>query len=231
MNNLDYIKSVLKKNDVILIDTSSAMDYKGFKKLVDQIELPLIENNKNIIVPKVVWMELIRHLNSSNEEKKVKASHAIYIINEHRNIFMLEDDNLDYDKMIKTFADAELLSDLIKNKVMYNQLLITNDKKLSIDAFNLNNQESCKGRKINVCYITNSGNLKTCECVYNKKATLEPAIEEKNLDVKTSLSDKEEALLTKVGLPLIAFIAGLVLGKNHKLILKLVEIGLSGGTI
>jgi len=228
MNNLDYAKSVFRKNEVIIIDTSATMDYEGFKKLVDQIELPLIEINKKIIVPKVVWMELMRHLNSNNEEKVVKARNAIGIINEHRNIFLLEDENLDYEKIVKAFADAELLSDLIKNKVMYNQLLITNDKKLSIDAFNLNNQESCKGRRIYVCYISNSGDLQACECVHNYKATLEPTIEKTNLDVKTLLSEKKESKFTKVGLLIFVFIAGVVIGKNHDQIIKF---GLSGGTI
>lgn len=218
------------KNDVILIDTSAIMDFEGFKKLVEQIELPLLEINKNIIVPKVVWMELMRHLNSNNEDKKIKARYAIDIIYKHRSIFLLEDEDLDYEKMVKVFADAQLLSDLIKNKVMYNQLLITNDNKLSIDAYNLNNQESCKGRRVNVWYITNSGNLKTCECVHNNKPIIEPVIERANLDFDTSMSVEKEFKLIKVGLPLVAFITGTLIGKNHKQLLKLIKVGLSGGT-
>jgi len=231
MNNLDYAKSIFKKNEVIIIDTSATMDYEGFKKLVDQIELPLIEINKKIFVPKVVWMELMRHLNSNNEEKVVKARNAIGIINEHPNIFLLEDENLDYEKMVKAFADAELLSDLIKNKAMYNQLLITNDKKLSIDAFNLNNQESCKGRRIYVCYISSSGDLQACECTHNNKATQEPTIEKTSIDVNALVSEKKESMFTKVGILIVVFVAGVVIGKNHDQILKHVRLGLSGGTI
>lgn len=231
MNNLDYAKSILKNNDVIVIDTSSIMDYEGFKKLVEQIELPLLEINKNIIAPKVVWLELMRHLNSDNEDKKIKTRHAIDTIYKHRNIFMLEDENLNYDKMIKAFADAELLSELIKNKVMYNQLLITNDKKLSIDAYNLNNQESCKGRRVNVCYITKNGHLKTCECVHNNKPIKEPVIERTHQNFDTYKSVEKEFKLIKVGLPVVAFITGTLIGKNHKQLLNLLKIGLSGGTI
>ena len=58
-----------------------------------------------------------------------------------------------------------MLSELTVNKIEYGQLLITNDKKLSRDAYGLNNQESCKGHRIMVCYVNRAGELQMCECV------------------------------------------------------------------
>lgn len=226
MNNIDYIKLMLKKNDIILIDTSSIMDYEGFKKLVCQIESPLIEVNKKITVPKIVWTELIKHLNSFNEEKINRAKQAIEIITEHRNIFILEDDGLYYEKTAKTFADAELLSELMKNKVLFNQLLITNDKKLSQDAFNLNNQESFKGRRIHVCFITSSGNLKTCECSNFSKTNKNLVGRKENIVVRSSLPEKGESNFSKTAINIAAFVTGILIGKNYNRLLTLLKIGL-----
>lgn len=57
------------------------------------------------------------------------------------------------------FADSELLSRITKDKSKHSQLLITNDKNLSVDAYKLNKLYSCKGKKIMVCFIDNLGQL------------------------------------------------------------------------
>jgi len=44
------------------------------------------------------------------------------------------------------------------------------------------------------------------------------------------MSVEKEFKLIKVGLPLVAFITGTLIGKNHKQLLKLIKVGLSGGT-
>ena len=79
----------------------------------------------------------------------------------------------------KAFADSELLSRLTKGKIEFSQLLITNDKKLSVDAYSLNNLNSCFGEKISVCYISKNGLLHKGETefenhVVNENNGIEP---------------------------------------------------------
>ena len=222
MKDFSREKKILSVNDVILIDTSAIMDYEGLRKLVDDIELPLMEMKKKIIVPKVVWMELNRHINSTNNDKQAKACHALDIICMHPNIFLIGDDNLDQEEMMRAFADAELLSQLTKNKAQYGQLLITNDKKLSRDAFDLNNLESCMGHRINVCYIANNGFLGECKYArFDKKTEQDEKLIEKVVYI--SRPQKNESWLPKVAIPIASLVVGISIGKYSSQIIKFIK--------
>lgn len=223
MNNEEFVRTTFSQYELIIIDTSAIMDYMGLSKLVNAIELLLMEMNKKILVPKVVWMELNRHLNSKKIDKQKKACHALDIICMHPNIFSIEDDYVDYDEMMRAFADAELLSQLTRNKSQCGQLLITNDKKLSRDALDLNNLESCLGHRIEVCYISNAGLLNECNGTVKQ--------ESENESVKTDvLNGKQvekpiqtESWFLKILIPIVTLTTGYTLGKYNRQIGKMIK--------
>ena len=108
----------------------------------------------------------------------------------NKSVFQVDSAPLTDDEIAHAFADAQLLSELTLHKSDCHQLLITNDRKLSCDAFELNQQQSCKGRRILVCYVNGWGELQCCECA-------RPAVEKKadtTLDVdKESVQPRSAA--------------------------------------
>ena len=115
--------------------------------------------NKKIIVTREVCLEIVRHLSSKNIEKQEKAKSVILLFKNYSNLFIFEDKDLKQSEVSSAFADSELLSRITKDKSKHSQLLITNDKNLSVDAYKLNKLYSCKGKKIMVCFIDNLGQL------------------------------------------------------------------------
>jgi hypothetical protein len=115
--------------------------------------------NKKIIVTREVCLEIVRHLSLKNIEKQEKAKSVILLFKNYSNLFIFEDKDLKQSEVSSAFADSELLSRITKDKSKHSQLLITNDKNLSVDAYKLNKLYSCKGKKIMVCFIDNLGQL------------------------------------------------------------------------
>ena len=115
--------------------------------------------DKKIIVTREVCLEIVRHLSSKNIEKQEKAKSVILLFKNYSNLFIFEDKDLKQSEVSSAFADSELLSRITKDKSKHSQLLITNDKNLSVDAYKLNKLYSCKGKKIMVCFIDNLGQL------------------------------------------------------------------------
>jgi hypothetical protein len=147
-----------------MIDTASLMNKSYIDMFIKKISPVLHRYKRVIIVPKEVYLELLRHIGSSDERKSELALHAIELFRENRDLFDLEgfgSEKIAEEDIYKAFADAALLAKLTINLREGNQLLITQDRKLSKDAKELNFLESCKGHKIEVCYINDCGNLKT----------------------------------------------------------------------
>ena len=163
MNNTQYIEKILASAERILVDTSTLMT-RGFQQFIYNNKERFHSDNKKIIVSRAVYAELARHMESTDSEKSASAMAAIELMVLNKSIFQVDSISLDKAELAHAFADAQLLSELTLYKSNYNQLLITNDRKLSCDAFALNQQLSCKGRKIFVCYINWRGELQCCEC-------------------------------------------------------------------
>ena len=166
MTNKEYVENLLNRNDLIYIDTSTLMNESDLQLFIENYENIFLQKEKEIIVPAVVWQELRQHINSNacNGEKCRKATAAIKIIQNHRNLFRLEEDNASpYDSRM-AFADSIILGRLLMECIYGKQLLITNDRRLSIDAYELNTQESFRGQLICVCYINSRGELHRCDC-------------------------------------------------------------------
>lgn len=142
-----YIEYLLNNNDIIYIDTSSVMFTKEFKGFIECNRDKFIKMNKRITITREVCLEIIKHYMSTIEEKHNKAKFVLSIMKQFQEIFIIEGDTFNTEEIQKAFADSELLARITKNKPQYRQLLITNDKNLSIDVDSLNGLNSCKGKK------------------------------------------------------------------------------------
>lgn len=221
MTNRDYIFQMIRANTRIYIDTASLMDSSELAIFLESAADIFREEHKLIIVTTAVRFELIKHLQSKNTVKQALAMEAVGIIRQYEDIFCIEGDILDDQDIFKAFADAELLATLTLNKADGSQLLITNDKKLSKDAYSLNDQESCRGRKIMVCYINRYGELMRSRCVNEKedsvdtKPTKETNMSDTNEKISNaheSVTQKQENIIGNILIPIGTFILGSVLG-------------------
>ena len=165
MTSHKYIQNMIHNNERIYIDTATLMEVEWTRLFINNCREILISEGKKIIVPKAVCLELARHMSSDNERKSQAALEAIGILSQFVDLFDVQNDAMNENEIAKAFADCQLLSELTLNKAEGGQLLITNDRKLSKDAFDLNSQESCKGYRIMVCYLNRFGELHMCQCV------------------------------------------------------------------
>ena len=159
MTNREYVEDLLALNEKIYIDTSSLMNDTELGRFLVQYQDIFEALNKKIIVTREVCLEIVRHLSLKNIEKQEKAKSVILLFKNYSNLFIFEDKDLKQSEVGSAFADSELLSRITKDKSKHSQLLITNDKNLSVDAYKLNKLYSCKGKKIMVCFIDNLGQL------------------------------------------------------------------------
>ena len=162
MTNTQYIEKILASVERIIVDTSTIMT-RGFQQFIINNRERLLAVEKKIIVPKAVYSELARHVESENPEKSGLAMAAVELLALNKAIFQVENEALT-EETAHAFADAQLLADLTIHRSDCNQLLITNDRKLSCDAYDLNQQQSCKGCRVLVCYINGCGELQCCDC-------------------------------------------------------------------
>lgn len=199
MTNKQYIEKIISSVDRILVDTSTLMS-PGFLQFISNNKEELVLACKKLIIPKAVYSELARHLASADSDKAELALSAVELISLNKDIFQVENVPLSNDEVLHAFADAELLSELTIHKSNSNQLLLTNDKKLSCDAFDLNQQQSCKGCKVLVCYINWCGEMQCCDCArfsrvnysndLNKGIDTIDAVEDEINNVNSSLRNK-----------------------------------------
>lgn len=165
MNSQDYIKTMIQNNGRIYIDTATLMEVEWMKLFIINCEEIIIKEKKKIIVPKAVCLELAKHIESADARKSHAALEAIGILSQNQNLFDVQNEAMTEQEIVKVFADCQILSELTLNKRDGGQLLITNDRKLSRDAYNLNELESYKGYRIMVCYLNKYGELHMCQCV------------------------------------------------------------------
>lgn len=183
MDNKAYMMSMLFKSEEIIIDTSTLMD-PGITGFVENCKTLLPVQGKKVTVPEYVLAELTSHISKSNMDKREKAMRALAIINDNPDVF--DSAAFTTEELWNEFADAEILSQLTTGRMDRSQLLITSDKKLSSDAYNLNYLESCKGYPIKVCYVNSLGELHRCECVGKKLEVLaSDSLTNETRDIKT----------------------------------------------
>lgn len=223
MTNLEYVNLLVRCNDIIYIDTSSLMNVQDLRMFLDNYQQYLIKYNKKIIVTREVCLEIVKHLSSKIESKQFKAQGVIDLFKEFCDLFIFEDENLNNLDAEKAFADSELLSRLTMGKTEFSQLLITNDKKLSVDAYNLNNLNSCFGKKISVCYISQNGLLHKGQTDFESRVISEKdKIEEVNLSEEQKVTSIVKDKSSKILYVLTGFCLGAVANKYAPKILKFI---------
>ena len=165
MDNISYIEQQVAFNDLFIADTSTLMEPDWLRQFSERAEPIFLAAGKHISIPLAVRTELLRHLDSADDEKRTKAMDANNILAQHKVLFQTVPGKLDDDDIAKAFADAELLALLMRNRSGRRQLLIANDRSLTRDAFELNDLQSCQGGRISVCFIDRFGQLQRCSCV------------------------------------------------------------------
>lgn len=158
------MEEIIRNSEEITMDTASLMEIDSLKRMVDKYREVFLNHGKMIIIPAVVCQELVRHLTSDIEDKREKADKALKIIRNNGELFTVELAEYSSEEIRKAFADREILLRLSSARANRRQLLITNDRKLSRDAYNLNLMESCSGKTVFVCYLTYCGDLCRCDC-------------------------------------------------------------------
>jgi len=208
----NYLSYVLAHNDLIYVDTSTLMNADSMKIFLERNEDEFIVRNKKMIVTQWVQKELSKHVCSDNEIKRNQARFAFLLLEQFEDIFILEDENAMAD--IATFADSDLLSKLTLNKATATQVLITYDRALALDAYNLNDQGSNKGGKVMVCHINRAGYIKKCDCASVQNVTqdnhmpeFEPEIKEKIVYVDRPVMSESHDCRKWWEIPL-AFVSG-----------------------
>lgn len=160
MYNTEYLNYILQGAGRVYIDTCSLMETERLERFIKVSEEVFLQNDKQMTVLGSVERELENFLQTADCEKRKRAEDAFMLMNEHYSLFRVTDGDVD----CGDFADPEILAELMRNKGDCGQLLITNDKKLAKDAFQLNLQESNHGRKIMVCHLNYYGCLCRCDC-------------------------------------------------------------------
>ena len=224
----NYTLSQIATADRIYIDTSALMNSEELEILIKRIRIPLIQDKKKILVSRAVCLELARHLESTDERKQQLALQVFEVLSANQEVFELENSDLSSQEVFKAFADAELLATLTEKRPDYKQLLITNDKKLGHDAYDLNNLESCRGHQVRVCYINRAGELHACEKACHAEVKfMEPEIREVVHEVvkkvKVPEPQKKELWYSKTGKALAFLATGYVLCSYKSEIINLIK--------
>ena len=168
----NYLRYLLETCDEIYIDTSSLMNTEPLQLFVKNAEDEFVKAGKTITVTNTVLSELKNHERfDSNSEKRESAMAGKEIVTLYSTIFAFEEGNLECSDST-VFADSDFLARLTRNKAKKSQLLITNDWKLSRDAYRINEQESNKGYRIMICYINYYGLVCRCECTRERESKI-----------------------------------------------------------
>jgi hypothetical protein len=203
------------------------MNVEELELFTNNIQEILMLEGKQIIVPRVVCMELLRHFAGADDRKKKIAVEVFDVLCRHEKIFCVQNTDIGDVDLMKAFADVKLLAELTENKSSCSQLLITNDRKLSRDAYDLNNLESCKGHSIKVCYLNHFGELHRCECVkeaQRQSVSTEPKkVVKEVVKVETQKEKEPYSWIFRVGVPAAILLMGFTAGKYGDRALKYIK--------
>lgn len=189
-NNNLYLEKMITDSEVT-IDTASILN-PGFGSFVSRNAELLRGAGAKIFIPKEVRMEFIRHFSSPNAEQAHCANIALETLSEYSDIFFVEPGTINDEDVMKAFADRVILSELNVKRGTASQLLITNDKSLASDAYQLNNQLSCKGHRVKVCYLDDFGNLCRCACTKEEAIWANTKAEDKKASESEQLPSIEK---------------------------------------
>lgn len=183
--NLDYITKQISENEIIWIDTCTMMYIQRFESFIKNVRPILIESNKKIQIPDCVMAELAKHQLSADACKQASATEALSLIKSNNDILKVE--HLDNDASNgENFADPKILTVILEKRRNIPQLLISNDQRLTSDAYKFNDLESFYGSRVSVCYIGANGDMNMCDCVKNRTTK-----DQKKIIYKDRIIEKE----------------------------------------
>lgn len=173
--NLDYITKQIRENEIIWIDTCTMMYIQRFELFIKSVRPILLESKKKIQIPDCVMAELAKHQLSVDTYKQASATEALSLIKTNNDIFKVEYLDNDASKG-ENFADPKILTVILENRRNIPQLLISNDQRLTSDAYKFNDLESFYGSRVSVCYIGPNGDMNMCDCAKNRTTKVQPEI-------------------------------------------------------
>ena len=182
LDRTEYNQTMIGNHDSVYIDTSTLMNVGSLMAFLEKFSGTLKSQGKKIIVTDYVRGELCRLASSDDERKRRDALEALNLLEENRDIFRFSNKTLPDQYIAEIFADAQFLAELILERSDHKQLLISNDIRLTADAYGLNKLRSIRGKNIDVCFLGRFGDLMTCACTaeektHEKEATAMPVCE------------------------------------------------------
>ena len=208
------IQSLLNKTELIYIDTSVLMNPLHLYRFINRYKDMFTDCGKKIIVSNTVYQELLRLANSNNEEKANKARTGLRLIYGYSDLFSLERSAGEPEDLDHAFADPELLTRLTQERRFKRQLLITNDRDLSQDAYDLNTTHSFRGKEIYVYYVNYGGYLTPSSFDKTISIDLEPQTQTIICDTNTPsnsnlVAEEDSDLIYKyIGISALSFALG-----------------------
>ncbi len=227
-----YTARMLSFHDTVILDTSALMDIKGITNFITENEALLIRNAVHITILGSVAQELVRHLHSHNPDKVAKASEALSLIRVYPEVFIAEAADFSDAALSRAFADKDIFLRLADQRCQKRQLLITNDRRLSKDAFALNSLESCCGQHVSVCYLNHLGELCRCSCTIPNAEDSNPEVvcssaeqaNRESIPQQKKLPRANHSQLFHIGMGSLLFTAGVLTGKYGHRLLSLIHI-------
>lgn len=190
--NLEYIAKQLGSNELIYIDTCSLMDSERLLRFIENAKPVFLKKKMKIIVHHSVMDEIFKFEYYYSGHENEQAHTAREIIMKNLDLFQIQSNDDKADDNSECFADKELLRVLFENRSNHTQLLISNDRALTADAYNFNNVESVKGNRINVCYLDSHGQMNMCDCVKQRTTTTNTSKENNTTEEKAVSEEKTQ---------------------------------------
>lgn len=156
MDRYTFAENKIRKSHKLIIDTSSIMELCSLSLFVDTYSDILLI--KKIIILPSVYAELMKHMTSADEHKKRLACSALQYLQKQHQIFIFPEASF---CSKGKFADADILEYLLSARTDFVTLLITQDRKLAMDAMALNGISSCHGNKVFACRLDGYGFFQT----------------------------------------------------------------------
>lgn len=209
--NLDYITKQIQNNQIIWIDTCTMMYIQRFELFIKNVRPVLRESKKKIQIPDCVMAELAKHQLSSDEYKQTSAIEALNLVKTNNDIFKVERLNNDASNG-ENFADPKILTVILEKRRSIPQLLISNDQRLTSDAYKFNDIKSFYGNKVSVCYIRANGDMNMCDCVKSKSAKEQPEIIYQDRIIEKEVIKevtRDKTFIESYGLPIGITVGGL----------------------
>ena len=148
------LEKAIKSDAVIIVDTCSVLE-GSFQSFANRAAPLLSSTKKKLVVPKVVLHEILK--NSKKPSLENWARIASRIINElyEQGLVLIAGDELE-----PGFGDVVFLSNVLKQFLSTDVVVITQDKKLTHDLLSFNDLQSVQSRhRICVYKLANHGFL------------------------------------------------------------------------